>query len=279
MRWSVRVQASPGAFTLDARVEGGAAPVVVVGPNGSGKTTLLRVVAGAHRPRSGRIQLGERVLFDSDAGVCVAPEKRRVGYVPQGYGLFPHLTVLDNVAFGLAGVARRRPAPERRRIAAELLDDIQCAHLAARLPATLSGGETQRVALARALLPEPEMLLLDEPLAALDVAARRGLRAYLARHLARRARPAIVVTHDPRDVLALGSPVVHALERGRVVQRGQPQRLAANPATEFVAEFFGATEWPPPRATGRPPTRATGRPPNRATGQPPPRATGAASRT
>ena len=234
------MQASAGAFNLDARVEGDAAPVVIVGPNGSGKTTLLRVIAGAYRPHSGRIRLGERVLFDSEAGVSVAPEERRVGYVPQGYGLFPHLTVLDNVAFGLAARAQRRPGPERRRIAAELLGDVKCAHLAPRYPATLSGGEKQRVALARALLPVPDMLLLDEPLAALDVAARRGLRAYLARHLAQRTRPAIVVTHDPRDVHALGSPVVYALEEGRVVQCGPREHLAAHPATAFVAEFFGA---------------------------------------
>lgn len=240
MRWSVYTRASAGAFSLDVRVEGKAAPVVIIGPNGSGKTTLLRVIAGAYRPRYGRIRLGERVLFDSEAGVSVAPEDRRVGYVPQGYGLFPHLTVLDNVAFGLAGGARRKPGPERRRIAAELLTDVECEHLAPRYPATLSGGEKQRVALARALLPVPEMLLLDEPLAALDVAARRGLRAYLARHLARRTRPAIVVTHDPSDVHALGSPVVYALEEGRVVQSGPPGDLATDPATAFVAEFFGA---------------------------------------
>lgn len=240
MRWSVHVQASAGAFTLDARLEGEAAPVVVIGPNGSGKTTLLRVIAGTGQPRSGRIRLGERVLFDSEAGVSVAPEKRRVGYVPQGYGLFPHLTALDNVAFGLAAGPRRRPGPERRRIAAELLADVKCAHLAPRYPATLSGGEKQRVALARALLPVPELLLLDEPLAALDVAARRGLRNYLARHLAKRTRPAIVVTHDPRDVHALGSPVVYALEEGRVMQSGPPEHLANHPATAFIAEFFEA---------------------------------------
>ncbi len=240
MRWTVHVRASAGAFDLDARVAGGAAPVVIIGPNGSGKTTLLRVIAGAYRARAGRIRLGERVIFDSEAGVSLAPEERRVGYVPQGYGLFPHLTVLDNVAFGLAGGAGRRPGPERRRIAAGFLAEVKCAHLAPRYPATLSGGEKQRVALARALLPAPEMLLLDEPLAALDVAARRGLRAYLARHLARRTRPAIVVTHDLRDVQALGAPVVYALEEGRVVQNGPPGHLAAHPATAFVAEFFGA---------------------------------------
>ena len=234
------MQAAAGSFHLDARLGGEAAPVVIIGPNGSGKTTLLRVIAGAYRPGTGRIVLGERLLFDSEAGVSVAPEDRRVGYVPQGYGLFPHLNVLDNVAFGLVGGSHRRPGPERRRIAAELLADVKCAHLAPRYPATLSGGEKQRVALARALLPVPEMLLLDEPLAALDIASRRGLRGYLARHLAERTLPAIVVTHDPRDVLALGAPVVHVLEEGRVMQSGPPGHLAAHPATRFTAEFFGA---------------------------------------
>lgn len=239
-RWRVRVQASAGDFRLEADIQGDAAPVVVIGPNGSGKTTLLRVIAGAYLPQAGRIRLGERVLLDSDAGICIAPEERRVGYVPQGYGLFPHLTALDNVAFGMAAGPERKPSAERRRVAAELLAEVKCAHLAPRYPATLSGGEKQRVALARALLSAPEMLLLDEPLAAMDVAARRGLRSYLARHLARRAQPAIVVTHDPRDLRALGSPVVHALEEGRVVQSGAPEHLAARPATGFIAEFFAA---------------------------------------
>ena len=238
MDWSVRVEARPGGFHLDACIEGDAAPVAVIGPNGSGKTTLLRVIAGACRADRGRIRVGDRVLFDSRAGVFLAPEDRRVGYVPQGYGLFPHLTVLDNVAFGLAAGPARASRADRHRIAAGILDEIDCGHLARRYPAMLSGGEKQRVALARALLPAPEMLLLDEPLAAMDVAARRGLRGYLARHLARRRQPAIVVTHDPRDVHALSPPAVYALERGKVVQSGPPDRLAAEPATDFVAEFF-----------------------------------------
>ncbi|MYB06713.1 MAG: ATP-binding cassette domain-containing protein [Gemmatimonadetes bacterium] len=238
MDWSVRVEARTGGFHLDAGIEGDAAPVAVIGPNGSGKTTLLRVIAGACRADRGRIRVGDRVLFDSRAGVFLAPEDRRVGYVPQGYGLFPHLTVLDNVAFGLAAGPARAPRADRHRIAADILGEIDCGHLARRYPAMLSGGEKQRVALARALLPAPEMLLLDEPLAAMDVAARRGLRSYLASHLARRRQPAIVVTHDPRDVHALSPPAVYALERGKVVQSGPPYRLAAEPATDFVAEFF-----------------------------------------
>ena len=230
--------AVPVLHNLDLEV-GWGERLVLFGVNGSGKTTLLRVIAGAYPARSGRIRLGERVLFDSEAGLSVAPEQRRVGYVPQGYGLFPHMSVLDNVAFGLVGGTQRKARPERRRIAADLLADVNCSHLAPRYPATLSGGEKQRVALARALLPVPEMLLLDEPLAALDVAARRGLRAYLARHLTGRTRPAIVVTHDPRDVHSLGSPVVYALEGGRVVQGGPSTHLAAHPATAFIAAFFG----------------------------------------
>ncbi len=240
MHWSVDVEVRAGSFHLDACIEGGRAPVVVIGPNGSGKTTLLRVIAGAYRPRAGRIRLGDRTLFDSAAGISLAPEERRVGYVPQGYGLFPHLSVLDNVAFGLAGGSRRVNGTERRSTAAEILAEMQCGDLARRYPVTLSGGEKQRVALARALLPAPEMLLLDEPLAAMDVAARRGLRAWLALRLDRRAGPAIVVTHDVRDVHALGSPVVVALEGGTVVESGPAAALAARPETEFVAEFFGA---------------------------------------
>ena len=240
MRWSVRVEAQAGEFHLDAHIEGGAAPVAIIGPNGSGKTTLLRVIAGACPADRGCIRMGDRLLFDSRAGVSLAPENRRVGYVPQGYGLFPHLTVLDNVAFGLAAGPGRARRADRRGIAAEILGEIECGKLARRYPAMLSGGEKQRVALARALLPAPEMLLLDEPLAAMDVAARRGLRVYLARHLARRRQPAIVVTHDPRDVHALSPPTVYVLERGKVVQSGSPERLAAEPATDFVAEFFFA---------------------------------------
>lgn len=241
MRWSVRVEARAGDFHLDAHIEGEAAPVAIIGPNGSGKTTLLRVVAGACHAERGRIRVGDRVLFDSRTRVSLAPEERRVGYVPQGYGLFPHLTVIDNVAFGLAAGPGRARRADRRRIAAGILAEIDCEHLARRYPAMLSGGEKQRVALARALVPAPEMLLLDEPLAAMDVAARRGLRGYLARHLARRHQPAIVVTHDPRDVDALRPPTVYALERGKVVQSGSPGRLATEPANDFVAEFFAST--------------------------------------
>ncbi len=238
MRWHARIRARAGGFDLDAAVAGDGAPVVLIGPNGSGKTTLLRVVAGGHPPVAGHIRVGDHVLYDSDGGGCLAPEERRTGYVPQGYGLFPHLSVLENVAFGLAAARAGRSRVQRRAAAAALLREIDCGHLAERLPATLSGGEKQRVALARALLSEPDLLLLDEPLAALDAATRRDMRGYLARHLAARGKPALVVTHDVRDVHALEAPAVYAMEEGEVVQSGSPADLAAHPATEFVREFF-----------------------------------------
>ena len=239
MRWSANVKMRLGDFVLDVELGGERDPVVVIGPNGSGKTTLVRAMAGALRPDSGRIQVGGRVVFDSAAGVCVPAEERRVGFVPQGYGLFPHVSALGNVAFGLiSGPGRVGDRGERRRVAAEALAEIGCGHLAARYPATLSGGEKQRVALARALATDPDMLLLDEPLAATDVVVRRGLRAFLAERLAARARPAVVVTHDVRDLRALQAPAVVALDGGRVAQRGGPGEVAARPANEFVEEFF-----------------------------------------
>lgn len=239
-RWSAQVRIRAGDFVLDANIEGGRAPVVLVGPNGSGKTTLLRTIAGAHPAMRGRIEAGGRVLSDSRTGVHLPPEERGVGYVPQGYGLFPHLTVAANVAFGLSGKARRMPTAKRRQAVSAVLERMGCAHLASRRPQALSGGEQQRVALARALATEPEMLLLDEPLAALDPAARREMRLFLARHLADRARPAVVATHDARDVYALEAGTAYVLEDGRVSQFGPPQALAAEPATGFVAEFFAA---------------------------------------
>jgi ABC-type sulfate/molybdate transport systems ATPase subunit len=226
-----------GALELDVDLGGGDAPVALIGPNGSGKTTLLRTLAGAHRPQAGRIRLGERIVFDSETGVDLPPEERHVGYVLQGYGLFPHLSVLENVAFGLRARVKGGSPAEGRASASEVLARVGCAHLVERSPAGLSGGEQQRVALARALAVAPEILLLDEPLAALDARARKQIRSYLVEHLSARSGPALVVSHDPRDVAELGA-TVHVLEGGRVVQSGTPDALAARPATEFVEAFF-----------------------------------------
>ena len=175
--WQVRLSAHLGSFKLDVDLRGGAAPVALIGPNGAGKTTLLRLIAGVHRPDSGLIRVGDEVLYDSERDLLRSPEERRVAYVPQGFGLFPHLSVTDNVAFALHAARPRLPRPERRHAAAELLAGMDAAHLLERRPATLSGGERQRVALIRALLVDPLLLLLDEPLASLDAQARQTLRA------------------------------------------------------------------------------------------------------
>jgi len=236
--WRARISGEAGTLVLDVDLSGGAEPLALIGPNGSGKTTLLRILAGAHGPVAGSIRIGDTVLLDSAAGVDLAAEERNVGYLPQGYGLFPHLSVVDNVAFGLSTGPKKTSPEQRRGQALAALDELECIHLANRVPARLSGGESQRVALARALVIEPRLLLLDEPVAALDATARRSVRAFLARRLRSLGRPSIVVTHDVRDVIALGAEVC-VLEAGHVTQRGTVQELRAAPATDFIAEFVG----------------------------------------
>ena len=241
MDWHVRIRAQAGTFALDAELAGDDRPVAVVGPNGSGKTTLLRVVAGAHPATEGRIKVADRVLFDSSLGVDLPPERRRVGYVPQGHGLFPHMTAAQNVAFGAgAGQGTDVPPLAVRGRATALLERVGCAHLANRRPGAISGGESQRVALARALAATPDILLLDEPLAATDAMARQGLRGYLAQYLAQWRQPVLVVTHDLLDLRALAPRRVYVLQDGAVAQSGAPRTIAARPRTPFAAAFFEA---------------------------------------
>jgi molybdate transport system ATP-binding protein len=234
---AIDFEATVGALDLAIRLETGRRPLVLVGPNGSGKTSVLLAVLGAVRPRRGTITLDGTALFDAGRAVDLAPEDRRLGYVPQDYGLFPHLTVAANVAFPLE--CRRVPRVERARRVHELLARFDVADLAARRPTSLSGGERQRVALARALAASPAALLLDEPLAALDVAVRRQIREFLASRLAALGLPAIVVTHDAADAAAIGEDIA-VLERGRIVQRGTIGELRAEPATDFVRELFAS---------------------------------------
>jgi molybdate transport system ATP-binding protein len=226
-----------GGFRLDAAVRAAPGQVLaVIGPNGAGKTTLLRVLAGLRVPDGGYVRVAGETLDDVAAGVHTAAADRRVGVVFQDYRLFPHLSVLDNVAFP----ARVRGAGTgaARRAAAEHLAAVGLAELASRRVAGLSGGQAQRVALARALAAQPRLLLLDEPLAALDARTRAQVRTWLRRHLAAFAGPSIVVTHDPLEAMILADRLL-VLEDGRVVQAGAPAAVARRPATDYVARLVG----------------------------------------
>jgi molybdate transport system ATP-binding protein len=223
----------PG-FDLDATwsSEGGVA--VLFGPSGAGKTLTLQCLAGLMRPRAGRIVIDGRVLFDSAAGVNVPAQARRVGYVFQGYALFPHLDVAGNVGFGL----RDRPRAERTARVAATLDKLGLAGLERRLPRELSGGQRQRVALGRALAIDPALLLLDEPLSALDAPLRRALRNELRALLSEVGTAAVVVTHDFAEAYRLADRIV-VYDRGRVVQSAPRTELLWQPASEAVARIMG----------------------------------------
>jgi molybdate transport system ATP-binding protein len=210
--------------------------LAIVGPNGAGKSTVLRVLAGLVALDSGRVVIGDRVVDDPDARVFVPPEQRGVGFVFQDHLLFPHLSVLDNVAFGLRERGVRRGAARDR--AAQLLNEVGLAGKAGARPRELSGGEAQRVALVRATAIEPELLLLDEPLAALDVQTRAETRAALRGALGAVRGARILVTHDPVDALTLAERLV-ILERGRVVQTGTANEIVAHPRTAYVADLVG----------------------------------------
>ncbi len=204
------------AFELALALEVGRT-TALVGPSGAGKTSVLRVVAGLVRPPRGRVALGDEVWLDAERGVCLPPERRRVGLVFQEYALFPHLSVRHNVAYGTpsapqapglrTGYRRLRRRRFQQPPVDELLERFRIAHLAEARPRELSGGERQRVALARALAREPEVLLLDEPLAALDAHTKAAVRAELAELLAGLALPALLVTHDYEDAAALADEV------------------------------------------------------------------------
>ncbi len=212
--------------------------LVLLGPNGAGKSTVLRVLAGLLRPSVGRVLVGETVLDDPAAGHHVAPHRRSVGMVFQDYLLFPHLSVQDNVAFGLRSRGAARAVARRRALV--WLDRIGLPEHAHHRPHTLSGGQAQRVALARALIANPELLLLDEPLAALDARTRLDIRTELRRHLADFGGRTVVVSHDPIDAMALADQVA-VLEDGRIVQAGAPREIARRPRTEYVAKLVGLT--------------------------------------
>jgi iron(III) transport system ATP-binding protein len=210
--------------------------LALLGPSGSGKTTLLRAVAGLDHPDTGRITLGEQVLFDSDTGQVVPAEKRNLGLVFQSYALWPHRTVFDNVAYGLK--LRKVRAEEIRERVVSVLGQIGLQGLAERHPHQLSGGQQQRVALARALVYNPQVILLDEPLSNLDTKLREEARAWLRELIDRLKIGAVCVTHDQTEALALADRIL-LLSSGRIEQEGTPEAIYGTPDTLFSAEFMG----------------------------------------
>jgi molybdate transport system ATP-binding protein len=233
----VDAEVSRGDFTLKVALTVAPGQVAgLLGPNGAGKTTLLHALAGLTPVGSGRITLAGRVIDDAGTGTFVEAAGRPVGFVFQNYRLFPHLSVLENVAFGprARGTGRRAA----RAAASHWLDRLRLSGLADRKPANLSGGQAQRVALARALAGEPALLLLDEPLSALDAGTRLDVQAELRTHLSAFAGPCLLVTHDPLEALVLADRLL-VLEDGRIVQDGPPAQVARQPATSYVAKLVG----------------------------------------
>lgn len=210
--------------------------LALIGPSGSGKTTVLRSVAGLYRPAVGRITAGRETWLDTDAGIDLAPQARRVGFVFQDYALFPHLTALDNVRLAMLGERDE----ERTRRAKELLARVHLAGLEARRPDQLSGGERQRVALARALARDPKVLLLDEPFSAVDRMTREPLKEELAALHRALDIPIVLVTHDLEEAQSLADRIC-VLERGRVLQTGTPEDIRLRPAALGVARLMGQT--------------------------------------
>ncbi|HEX4785652.1 MAG TPA: molybdenum ABC transporter ATP-binding protein [Candidatus Sulfotelmatobacter sp.] len=221
-------------FVLDAEFHAAPGFTILFGPSGAGKTTVLDCVAGLTQPDSGRIAIGTRVLFDAAQRVNLAVEKRRIGYVFQTLALFPHLTVEKNVQYGLMDL----PASERVARAAAILQAFRIAHLAQRYPREISGGENQRAALARTLVTDPAVLLLDEPLAALDFATKSKIIDDLRQWNHTHRIPILYVTHSREEVFALGERVL-ILDAGRIVAQGTPHEVIAAPLQETVAQLIG----------------------------------------
>lgn len=232
-------------LSLDLTVEPGTT-LALLGPNGAGKSTATAALAGLLPIEQGSIELGGRVLdrpsaaSGGDRPIFVPADDRNIGVVFQDYALFPHLSVLDNVAFGLRhGRRGQRDRTTANRVAHDWLERLGIETLADKRPSDISGGQAQRVALARALAIEPSLLLLDEPLSALDVSTRIELRRVLREHLASVAAPRVLISHDPTDAFLLADTVC-VIEAGRQVQFGTPEQIRTHPATSYVADLAGS---------------------------------------
>jgi iron(III) transport system ATP-binding protein len=229
-------RASGGRAAVDGITLGLAAGQVgvLIGPSGCGKTSLLRAVAGLERCDAGRVLIDGDVLSDAASGVHLAPEQRRIGMVFQDYALFPHLSVADNIAFGISAL----PRAERQARVQQMLDLVGLGHAAKRAPHQLSGGQQQRVALARALAPQPRLLLLDEPFSSLDVDLRERLAQEVRSILKESGTTALLVTHDQLEAFAVGD-VIGVMNQGHLEQWDDAYTLYHRPASRFVAGFIG----------------------------------------
>jgi len=223
-----------GGFQLDAVFALDKGITILFGPSGAGKTTLLNCIAGLADPDQGRIADGERVLFDSEDRINLSPAERKIGYVFQDLALFPHLSVATNVAYGLDGLK----AEERKHRVTGALESLGISQLRGRRPAELSGGERQRVALARALVTQPSVLLLDEPLAALEMPVRMKIAEDLRRSIQELPIPVLYVTHSRDEVFMLGERML-MLERGKIIAEGTPHQVMSAPRSETVAQLAG----------------------------------------
>lgn len=211
----------------------------LLGPSGCGKTTLLRMIAGLETPDSGEITFGERCVFSKEKGINIPPEKRGLGFVFQDFALWPHMTVFENVAFGLRAAGKTEKLDKKVR---EALHAVQLDDFAARYPHQLSGGQQQRVAFARAIVIEPACILFDEPLSALDALLREEMRTELRALITRLGITGVFVTHDQIEAMSM-SDAIAVCNKGVVEQFDTPEKIYSAPATEFVARFVGSSNW------------------------------------
>ena len=239
-------------FALEIDLRASAGVTALFGPSGAGKTLLLNLIAGLEQPDAGRILLDNRILFDSGAGVRLAPRSRDCGYVFQNYALFPHMTLRENLAFA----AERLPRLERHRRVNEMLDTFRLTESAGRLPSAVSGGQRQRCSIARALIGNPKLLLLDEPATGLDAGLRADLYAVLRQVREQFQTPILLVTHDLDECLELAGEM-WLIADGRAIQHGSPEEVLAQPASLAAAQLLGAFNLLPAEISALDPGRNT----------------------
>ena len=223
------------SFKLDVFMEGNGEIIGFLGASGSGKSMTLKCIAGLEKPSSGKIIINDKVLYDSEKGINIKTQERKVGFLFQNYALFPHMTIKENIEIGLGSIDKK----EKSRLSATYIKKFNLEGLEKRYPWQLSGGQQQRVALARALITSPEILLLDEPFSALDNYLRTNVERELVELLKDFKGTVIFVTHDIREALKLGTKVL-VMDKGQIIQYDSPSKIQENPKSDFVKELIGA---------------------------------------